>query len=98
MIKVKRNRLKIFEEVAPEMIKKDNLEVKLSLDLLKDRSKSNANLHSCVLDESLFEEGTNSLTLILPYQLTEENLYTICRFYGDISYFKINSDSKKISR
>ena len=98
MIKVKRNRLKIFESLAPDY--ESNLTDK-NIENNKTEKLVEANLHSCILDEKLFENGCNSLFIDLPYQITQETAYSICRYYGDISYFKINAidtENKKHAR
>ena len=98
MIKIKRNRLKIFESLAPDCelnLTEENNQIKGPQKYLK------ANKHCCILDEKLFEIGSNSLVILLPFLLSEETAYSICRYYGDISYFKINvidTENKKYSR
>jgi hypothetical protein len=90
MIKVKRNRLKIFESLAPET---ENFSAHTNFLKQKELSKYllKADLKSCQLDENLLKIGSNSIEICFPYNITEETLYAICRFYGDISYFKLTS-------
>jgi len=53
MIKVKRNRLKIFESLAPNHDEPTFLDEKAQKKLTKELSKFN--LNSCILDERLME-------------------------------------------
>jgi hypothetical protein len=86
MIKVKRNRLKIFESLAPNHDEPTLFDEKAQKKLTKELSKFN--LNSCILDERLIENGSNSLSITLPYQISEEIVYSICSYYGEISYIK----------
>ena len=99
MIKVKRNRLKIFESLAPDCEEQSFINYQSHKKLTEGLSK--VNLNSCILNEKLVETGSNSLLITLPYQITEEIVYSICSFYGEISYIKTTiseSETKKFTR